>query len=230
MTTSTIKPFHLIYPDSSVCSKEVTYCVLGVPRGGTSMCAGLLQQLDINMGVRIDNDNIEDKDFLFHGGNRELFSPDCEERPTAIERVNSLIEFRNNEYSEWGWKDPISSLYIRDIFHKLRNPRLIVIMRDPSAVALREFKENKIIDPTIPDDRILSHMKNAIDQDLSITFFLHEVSVPSIIISYERSLRAPEQLVDGVADFLKKELASETRDQLINYIQPGRDSAEIYGK
>jgi hypothetical protein len=43
---------------------EKTLVVLGSPRGGTSMLAGLLRELGVHMGDRIDRHNHEDQAFL----------------------------------------------------------------------------------------------------------------------------------------------------------------------
>ncbi len=98
--------------------------MLGVPRGGTSMIAGLLRLIGIPMGERIDVASNEDLDF-----------PEARASGPAL---SELIRRRNEQFEVWGWKDPLSYTYFEQVLTYLRNPHIIAIFRDPVAVALRE--------------------------------------------------------------------------------------------
>ena len=49
-----------------------TICVLGTPRSGTSMIAGLLRIMGVDMGNHVWSGNNEDLEFLIHNGRSTL--------------------------------------------------------------------------------------------------------------------------------------------------------------
>ena len=205
-----------------------TFCVLGTARGGTSMVAGLLMQLGIPMGDTIDPFNNEDSDFLIHNGMRDIFEnpKKSNEKKKFVNQISSTITARNSKYSVWGWKDPISINYIPDIYTQLVNPHFIWIMRDPAAVAMREMLEEAVV----KSGRLYAFTGQALKEASQVQAFLSHKQRPTLLISYERALRHPAELLATLCTFVGKDFASLTpslKHQLVDYIQPDRRTGDI---
>jgi hypothetical protein len=95
-----------------------TFVTFGVPRGGTTMVAGILMQCGLDIGCDLPN-NLEDPRFNLDLLNR------LEEDP-----INSLIQSvtdRNSSSSgDWGWKYPRAVAYLDMLRDHLTNPHLIL--------------------------------------------------------------------------------------------------------
>jgi hypothetical protein len=177
-----------------------TYVVLGVPRGGTSMCAGALRLAGIHMGAEITVNTNEDRDFVAHGGDIALFDhPEGQEKYLA--QLREVIASRNGSHEVWGWKDPVSALYLDRILGDLRNPHLILIMRDSAAVAMREWV-------ALPQSHIgdvspyfyFDHLERTVHLYSRAIETVKSSGLPGLVLSYERCLRQP-------ADFARRILA-----------------------
>lgn len=205
-----------------------TYCVLGVPRGGTSMIAGLLIQLGIPMGDRLVAGNLEDEAFLGHKGIRRIFTKSSEKKAKCeyLSEVREIIKKRNSTHNTWGWKDPLASYYVSDINDNLRNPHYIIVTRDVGAITTRE---NQFVD-NHEGSLSLDHLQNAIQEYAEISNFVKQQRPPALLVSYERTLRHPSAAVVAIARFLGMEeqaLDSETLMVLSDYIRPERNTADI---
>lgn len=108
-----------------------TYVVFGVPRGGTSMVAGLARLCGLDLGSDLPN-NHEDPAF-----NVDFLKRDGHELVPAIE---AAIEERNAQRAVWGWKYPRSIQFLDDVRPRLRDPRLVLVLRDPVASAGRRVR------------------------------------------------------------------------------------------
>ncbi|MBD8507179.1 hypothetical protein HT102_11850 [Hoyosella sp. G463] len=188
------------------------------------MVAGLLHQLGVNMGARVDPSNQEDIDFLTHRGIRRIFWNRAEnaKRKEYIKHARSLISARNASYETWGWKDPISSYYISDIHRLLINPHYIFVVRDAAAVASREMKHSGDV---VAGDSI-NLMGRALKEYSDCLSFVSGVGSPALVISYERALRHSLDTVKLVSEFAGiSSLEPGRREELAQYIQPERNTA-----
>ncbi|KNG95311.1 sulfotransferase family protein [Pseudaestuariivita atlantica] len=222
-----LQPAFTIYgtPDREV----FTPVILGTPRGGTSMLSGLCRIFGIDMGDTLDQANNEDQDFLVHGGDRILLTGDkrTRKRKDVINRIGEVIDTRNAAKSTWGWKDPMAAFYIDDVFHKLRNPAILAVLRDPAAVGIREIHARGINENE--DLRKMLQVQNAVEQHNRILTVIERSKVPTFVLSYERALRHPEPVVEGLAAFLGIDLESapDIAEKAIRFIVPERDTANI---
>lgn len=163
-----------------------TTIVLGIPRGGTTMAARVLDALGIYMGKMITA-NYEDPDLVFHQLNYNQDKSDAH-----INAMREMVEARSNEHPIWGWKipgAPLPSLY--DACH---NPRFISIHRDEIAIASR-------IDAS-DDEPFMGVLTGIMEVKQKIQHFLMTSGRPIYMISYEKALLHPEKFVDGLIQFL----------------------------
>lgn len=202
-----------------------TICVLGTPRGGTSMIAGILRKIGIVMGDDIDEANNEDRSFLVHGGVRAIFfKPErTEEKARYLAHAAELVRSRNAAHDVWGWKDPMAASYIADLNPHLRNPFFIFVTRDPGAVAQRERIEERV---TIRH-WLLAYIKVASEAYATIASFIAQRARPTLLVSYERALRAPLAAGHAIADFVGVKPPPGFDSWLEGYVSPDRPDASI---
>jgi len=189
------------------------------------MVAGLLRILGVDLGTRVNDDNNEDQAFLAHLGDRRVFT-DAQFKDRKIEylqRIKDYIAARSKSGAIWGWKDPLASYYVQEIAKDLVQPAFVVVMRDPVAVAIREQFEER----TTSEETTLAYLLNAVSEYRKVIDFLTRPSTSALLISYERALRRPRELVSVIRDFLRLPANSETEDRAYGFIAPGRGTGRI---
>jgi hypothetical protein len=178
-----------------------TVVILGQFRGGTSMVAAVVRRLGVFMGHRFDpRNNHEDLDF----------------QHASTVRVRHLVRFRNEEQDVWGWKYPGTLLTVEEWYRELRNPRFIVVFRDPLAAAQTELRVGEFADPVATlklkhehAGRLLQFVERAAAEGL-----------PMLLVSHERALAAREELVDSIASFLDVAADAHLKRAALEQIDP----------
>jgi hypothetical protein len=178
--TNRKKPCLLANPPSG--KSHRTIVVLGVERGGTSMVAGVLRALGINMGERAGL-NHEDPRFL---------SDDQE-------RLDRLIKQRNKELEVWGFKVPKSALMLEFYKQRLRNPYYIVVFRNIAAIADSWVQRGASREYVSPIERTMVFYNK-------IYKFIKDTHSPLILVNYERAAQCKEELVRDLAEFVEVSL------------------------
>jgi len=180
-----------------------TFIVTGLQRSGTSLIAAILQQAGIFMGQRINDAVFEDEDML-----AALQAAD----PGALRR---LIADRNANYGTWGFKVP-------EIHTRMRpgqlalfgNPHLIVPFRDVAAVSVRkslsEYKDG------------MNALRETVDQLGAMVTFLAGISVPSLLVSYEKAVMFGEDFVIELMRFAGLPGNAALHRRLVGLIEPNR--------
>jgi hypothetical protein len=103
-----------------------TFIISGIGRGGTTLVAAILRESGIFLGKRIADPVNEDMDML-----HVLRADDAA-------GVDDIISERNALGTDWGFKVPHIAAYLNpDEVQRFRNPHLILIFRDPVAIAVR---------------------------------------------------------------------------------------------
>jgi len=183
-------------PDISV--PEKTVVVLGVARGGTTMVASVLQALGVHMGERL-GPVLEDV----------LLSESVESR--NLQQFENLVAKRDAAHQIWGWKRP-SALKYTDVWeNSFRNPHLVVVFRDPFAIANR----NRI---SMLSD-VFKNMEGSVKSFQKLIKYLKYQKSPILLCSYEKVLSSPENFVMAVDEFLDLN-AKELRSAAVKKINP----------
>ena len=100
-----------LFDDASVSESagsitQKTFIVFGVPRGGTTMVARVVEKLGVVMGTKLPL-NYEDDEF-----NYDKMSDEIKQDPEQMARgLMRAINRRNNRFDIWGWKYPRAHLY-----------------------------------------------------------------------------------------------------------------------
>jgi len=219
-------------------AKEVI--VLGSPRSGTSMTAGLLAILGVDMGnVRPpDYENptgyYEDIEFsqliadLFKATDSEadgfnpppqsLLAKQCANFRT---RAQSLIaQRRETSRSEaWGWKVTSTILVMPLFLPNLTNPHFIVVVRNPLDIAksMVEYTQRKAYEPL----SLLQALKIANFYYERILSFLEDnPRLPWIVVSYENILITPDYVTKQLASFFELKISQEQLLEARQFVNP----------
>lgn len=121
-------------------------CLAGMGRSGTSLMSSYLQHCGVPMGerqvgARFNNPrgHFEDQDFLdlhkdiLRHNRIDMYSPkqDLSFADQHYEQAQTMITHRNEQYSEWGWKEPRTTLFLDFWGELLPDAKFIFMYRDP---------------------------------------------------------------------------------------------------
>jgi hypothetical protein len=182
-----------------------TIIVTGIARSGTSMVAGALREAGIFFGDVIYDVVHEDAQFVQQLG------------PGKRATLPNLIRSRNEQHDVWGFKAPNLHhlLPVGDIA-KFRAPYMIAIFRDPVAIAVR-----KRLSEHVDEARALLRASNALT---SMIEYCARAGCPTLMLSYEKALQAPEAFVETLIAFCGIECDPEQRHRMLRQIEPNKPS------
>lgn len=165
-----------------------TVIVLGVQRGGTSMAAGVLRALGLDMG----------KTGLNHEDARFLSRTD--------KQLAAVIAKRNAEHDVWGFKAPEVTLQLDYLAGAVRSPYYICVMRNITAVIDSVMqRRGGQADPRALMKRVLKYYTH-------IGKLVRETKDPLMLVNYERAAANPAEFVQALIDFVGFEPDAETRE------------------
>ena len=184
--------------DATPCPRQNTLVVIGVARGGTSMVAGTLHHLGVNLHAA-RNPVYEDN----------YVAAAFEEQST--EELKQKIDLYN-QVDQWAWKRPKAIDYLPRVETHLRNPRFIFVFRDIFAIANRS-------EISMGSD-VLPLMSNALEQYAKAMSFISETSAPCLMCSSEKLTRYPDQVIRAIADFSGLSPNANTLQRAIESVNP----------
>ncbi len=177
-----------------------TFIISGVARGGTSLLAKLFIMADVPLGDTADPVVFEDREIA-----------------TALERrgerttLHNIIEQRNAEHQIWGFKRPnLFDHLAAEELSCFRQPSLVLIFRDPVAVAQRNVISNRSI--------AANSLDAAADGLAKLASFARRAACPTLLVSYEKALAFPGRLIDALAAFSGWILTDSRRARMINAV------------
>jgi len=174
---------------------EATYIVIGVPRSGTSMVAGILRILGIYMGENIKPGKHEDTDILW-------------QQPPKIIKT---IKHRNATQKVWGFKDPNCARYIGLIEPYLINPRYIYIKRSLPKTVESDLRRGQ-------KSRRHATRRNTAYKSVYDTI---EQKRTCLSLEYDIVVACPTETVDLISQFCGNTATKEQRSRAVEFIQPG---------
>jgi len=185
--------------------QQQTIIIAGIPRGGTSMVAAVIEALGIDLGPREDMDafNFEDQKM----------------QSAYIEVRAERVKQRNKECDVWGWKDPVGITRVQDTTPLLRNPYVILVSRDPLATIQGELRFDKA--HASLGLRTLKDITAQTRRWWNCNFdFIQDTKLPTLLVSYERAINNPPRFVSEVCDFLSLAPTEEEKQKAIERISP----------
>jgi len=165
-----------------------TVVVIGLPQGGTSVLAAVVDALGVPMA--------RPGGLLFNFEGQE-------ERPCvtdAWEAWKAKAVAWNQRADAWGLKDTIIWRFTGgDVQSALRNPYFIIAQRDTAAIMQRRAANHAVVQP----QHLLSVIEQVVDQQAGLWRFVRELSdCPMLVVSYERALKDSETTCRLVTEFL----------------------------
>jgi hypothetical protein len=184
-------------------SQEKTLLITGLARSGTSMLAALLEGAGVWLGDHVYQPINEDAEIT------QIL------RARDLTRLDALIRRQNAKTPIWGFKMPDLHQFLQhDELGRFRNPHLMVIYRDPVAVAARNALSEQV-DGTEAMIETTAAMH-------SIAQFVRASGLPFLLLSYEKALLFPQVFIDGALKFCGITLDDEKRAGLRRHVQPNR--------
>jgi len=184
-----------------ITKSQRTFLVLGAPRGGTSMVAGVMHHLGVYMGDDLLS-TFEDPgltNLMLQSRNEEL--------------KQAIID-RNLTHSIWGWKFPGLSILdvLPEISGVLKNPFFLVIYRDVFAMANRNYISAY--------GDLFANMTSALNYFSELGKFLETNKAPVMLISYEKAMLNPRMFVERISEFMG--IGQEYLENAIAFIEPNK--------
>lgn len=180
------------------------------------MVAGAIHALGVPMGDKDLPQNIEDPPF-----NPDYIRPleNEDKREHFLSTVREKITQRNADHDTWGWKYPRVNRYLADIITDLRNPRLVVVYRDPVPASLR-LARRRSDDPEKRQKDLFSTITLRLQIMQQNTAMVEQLAIPTLMVSYERAIARKLAFIDELADFIGKSVPRNIQP-LLDFMEPG---------
>jgi hypothetical protein len=218
----------------SEAERHKTVVVLGAARSGTSVTAGILEALGVDMGSIgaskkwNPKGSFEDKDFqrlnkaIFRmvEPSKDYWEPPSwrqvmDQRAAAAPKIRELVAAKSRRERVWGWKNPRSILTLELYLPCLTNPHLVLVSRDRLATAKSSIK----------------HTRGRIDLPQAlrlVDFYTGEMhafverhpELPNISIAFEEIVADPKKEAERLAAFLGLEPTEEKLAKVYQLIVP----------
>jgi hypothetical protein len=165
------------------------------------MVAQVLECLGLFLGDSRDPVVVEDTEIL-----RALQQSDME----VLQRI---ISDRNQRFANWGFKVPNLHYFLpAEERWRFRNPRYIIVFRDPLAIARR----NEL---SMREDTVKA-LQDAGRSIMKLTEYACSLEAPTLLISYEKALQCGELIVEEVGSFCKLTPNEEQKVAALRAIAP----------
>ncbi|MCA2008852.1 sulfotransferase [Tritonibacter mobilis] len=195
-------------PENMV-QKDLNLICMGSPRGGTSMIAGALLGLGVDMGIDLPV-NVEDPSFNIDGKRQNLAN--------FMSDMKAAIQRRVERGALWGWKYPQAVEYLDDIRDLLPNPRLVIVYRDPVPATIRAGKGRQDLHDF--DESCYREMDKSIRLYRLNLELARKWKCPTMLVSYERASQRPVELLEELAAFCGIKMPADI-SKIVSFMTPG---------
>jgi len=205
-----------------------TVIVLGMHRSGTSLVAGILNKLDINMGkyqIKADSSNkkghyeniiikyLNEKILTRAGGswkNPPQLSDIIRAGKGMKKQIRRIIKIEESVY--WGWKDPRTVLTLPLFIGHLKNPHFIICERDDEEIAYSLCRRNNF---NIQEAKeLIRTYKNQLNK------FVNKTSFPVLRIPFNDFFEKSSEILKKISEFLDIEINPTKKKEILNFIDP----------
>jgi hypothetical protein len=192
-------------PNPGAAAEGRTYIISGLARSGTTMAAQVLREAGLYLGKHLAELVCEDREML------------AVLQSGRVDMLDRAIAARNSQHPDWGFKVPNIHVFLRhaDLF-RFRNPHLVLIFRDPLAVAVRNAISEYFDQLTTLSDAVVALN--------SIVAFVQNTDCPSLLMSYEKALIFPDEFVVTLTGFCGLSLSAKTRRRAVGLVRPNPET------
>jgi hypothetical protein len=180
-----------------------TILISGLGGSGTSLIAAMLHAAGLYLG------NLDDE--IFYEDSEFHTALQCREFP-ELER---LCAARDQSHDVWALKKPNLNAFLEP--HQMsafRNPRLIVAVRDTAAIAKRMMLSHDLS----PESAYFEAASEVERQ----ARFLSQLSIPVLLVSYEKCLTIPERCAKTLLEFCGIEATDAAVGSAMAQVKPSR--------
>jgi hypothetical protein len=226
--------------------QQKTVVVLGTARSGTSVTAGMLASLGIDMGNvgHPSRSNprgaFEDRDFgrlhkeIFNlvAEGKTYWDPPTrgqilEQKEAAAPRIERLILEKSKGKPIWGWKHPRTILTIDLFLPYLTNPHFIMVFRNPLAIAYSSVEHTKNRQRSVD---FLNALKLANFYQREMVDFLERYpGLATMFVAFDDVVNDPMREAARMAEFLGIELDEKKTREVQRMVIP-REQIEVSKK
>lgn len=207
--------------------------VLGAHRSGTSVCAGVLHHLGVNMGTRLLPANeknpkgfFEDLDIsdLHHLMIGSWHDPTDKVTPALIEKYFKLIKKKSNQ-ALWGVKDPKLCMLMEDFSEIVKKFNLLSVINVNrsldniiNSVMSVTFGKNVILVADENEKKLFRDINYDDAKKITTTYiqsknaFLESYNGKRLDVDYDVMIMDPEKSVKTIASFIQKEVTQAALD------------------
>ncbi len=188
-----------------------TVIVLGMHRSGSSLVAGILHHLGVNMGRRLlgpkfDNPKgfYENLNFLYlnerllHSAGGTWYNPPSAERIKELDKAYSTIikTLVDQEKSElWGWKDPRTVITLPLYMSYVKQPCFVVVHRNPLAIAMSLHRRDGF---SVEEGLTLF----SVYTNRLAKWLLRWPKIDRLHLQYEQCIAEPQAMIDRIKEFI----------------------------
>jgi hypothetical protein len=184
-----------------------TFLVSGLGRGGTTMLANLTREALLHKAGR-DGAGADPLHDTFEVLNAL--------RSSGVD-LDAFIARENARFRDWGLKAPMLAGYLAP--HELtrfRNPHLLMVFRDPVAIAVRAAKSESV--------DVLTALRSNAEATPGLLSLVEGSTCPALLISYEKAITFPDDLVDALIQFCGSDGRSGLRERLLACVEPNSET------
>lgn len=203
-----------------------TVIVIGSARSGTSVLAGMLHYMGVNMNPKynphpdypygsFEDEYMQDFTRILYNKNKD---PDYQYTEEDIDTIKEMIKERN-ESDVWGFKSTLTHYCLDAFMPYLRKPHIVSVSRnclDHAFSIVNHNRESYGHNLTMLDALV----KVDDDQQAIYTALNRFSNVPQFHIQYERIKHSILQSAKSIAGFLDIKLTDEINQKIISvYVQ-----------
>lgn len=177
--------------------------VLGQPRGGTSVVAGLCHLIGVRMGRDIDPSNMEAREFLGLVKHEDFRA--------RFESALNELKFGTQLF---GFKDPTAVDYWQRVADLVPDPLFVVVFRDPVAIAERQRLDGA--------DFAESLCQVGLRQS-ALVRLVAETKFPTAVVSYERLLGDTRRAYEQLSQFMTGSVSLRIAELVHEAVRPHAD-------
>jgi len=206
--------------------EKKTVIVLGIARSGTSMAAGMLHLMGVDMcpernpSTQNPGGSFENREFIALTTKiRADGRPDGELKETYTDEIKRLLEKHGAGQKLFGWKSALTHFSLDLFLPHIRHPYLVFVFRDPLENALSLLTHKKVVYSL---ESSLGRELVEIGEQVAVLGRLmgNHLEVPQINVSYEGIRRDPVGEARRLAAFLDLDLREEQERQIYDFIIP----------
>lgn len=193
-------PFIRSLQNNEYTTPERTVLVFGAGRGGTSAVAGVMREL----GVEMPN---------AHPLKHE-WSPVGSAAQLDISALKATIAAFDEAHPVWGWKSPKDVFTANELLPTLRNPVVIIVVRNPLDVS-ESIKRHDDVDIEVGFTETISAYAE-------IASFMSYAHCPVCLVSFEALRTAPRAVVTALAEWLGIGATAAAIDNAVTFVSGER--------